>query len=324
MSNIKKLLKILSDGKCHSGAAIGKKLGVTRAAIWKLIQQLKAWNIEVEAKTNQGYSISGGMDLLDEKKIAEACSLPKDALKVYDECVSTNTFLLERVREGKKMPRYCLAEYQSHGRGRLGREWFSAYGKNIYFSMAWTFHGDLSQLAGLSLAVAVVVARALNAYGIKEGLGLKWPNDVQWRGKKLAGILIELQGESHHQYEVIIGVGINGESSETMRKAVGQSITSIDEITHQPFERNHFMVLLIQSLTESLQKFQQSGLKTFLKDWESFDVALHKKVKLILGEQTIEGVCRGVDSVRGALLLEDTRGKVCDYSAGEISLRLPC
>jgi BirA family biotin operon repressor/biotin-[acetyl-CoA-carboxylase] ligase len=325
MTPIKKLLNILSDGNCHSGAVLGEELGMTRAAIWKLVQQLKDWNIEIEAKTNQGYCIPGGMELLDAKKILDSCQtqkIDKKRIKIFDTLSSTNTYLVEQVREGIKDTQICLAEFQTQGRGRFGRQWVSAFGKNIYFSMLWTFHGDLSRLAGLSLVVALAVVRALKAYGIEEGLGLKWPNDVQWLSRKLAGILIELHAESHHVSEVVIGIGINGELSPDLRRQAQKPVIDIQEITGKAFERNRFVGLLISALMQALTQFQQEGLKPFVTEWLELDVALNKPVQLIVGDQIITGIYRGIDFERGELLLEDRQGRAHSYSAGEVSLRI--
>ncbi|MCD6048191.1 MAG: biotin--acetyl-CoA-carboxylase ligase [Gammaproteobacteria bacterium] len=325
MTPLKKLLKILSDGKCHSGAALGEELGITRAAIWKLVQQLKDWNIEIEAKTNQGYCIPGGMELLEVKKILDSCQVQKidqKLIKVFDVLPSTNTYLVERVREGIKDTQICLAEFQTQGRGRFGRQWVSAFGKNIYFSMLWTFHGDLSRLAGLSLVVALAVTRALKAYGIEEGIGLKWPNDVHWLSRKLAGILIELHAESHHVSEVVIGIGVNGELSPALRNQTQKSVIDIVEITGKAFARNHFVGLLMTSLMQVLAQFQEEGLKPFVSEWLGLDVVLNQPVQLILGTETINGIYRGIDFEHGDLLLEDDQGKLRRYSGGEVSLRM--
>lgn len=329
---VKKILKILSDGQCHSGEALGEKLDVTRAAIWKLIHQLKEWQIEVEAKTNQGYCIPGGMELLDAKKIAAAGIPPRDGrdplprmaelkIEIFDELTSTNTYLIERVRAGQKDVRVCLAEYQSQGRGRFGRPWVSAYGKNIYCSLLWTFTCDLSHLAGLSLVVAIAVVRALKTYGVAEGLSLKWPNDVLWHGKKLAGILIELHGESHHMCDAVIGIGINGEMSEALKKTAKKALADIHEITGKRFERNRFVALLLTELTAVLTTFEKEGLKPFVKEWQKWDAAMNQPVRILLGDKTILGIYRGIDPQRGELLLEDAHGKIQHYSGGEVSLR---
>ena len=320
----KKLLKILSDGHVHSGEVLGKKLEVTRAGIWKLMQQLKAWNIDVVAKTNQGYCIPGGMELLEKKKILEAgitrdTRLIHPSLKIFDVLPSTNTYLLERARAGQKDVRICLAEHQSRGRGRFGRHWVSAYGKNMYCSLLWTFTCDLSQLAGLSLVVGIAMARALKKYGIKE-IALKWPNDVLWRGKKLAGILIELNAESHHTCDAVIGIGLNGALSPALQKQAKKALVDIHEITGEAFKRNVFIASLLKEIFAVLTLFQTEGLAPFIGEWRAYDVAMDKSVTLLLGNQTIQGTYRGIDPRRGDLILEETGGKYRHYSSGEVSL----
>ncbi len=322
MKNFKKLLKILSDGKIHSGVELGQKLGMTRAAIWKLMQALKAWGIEIEAKTNRGYCIPHGLELLDAKKITSKLRGTKLPLKIFDELPTTNGYLLERAREGKKDIRLCLAEHQTEGRGRFGRRWVAPFGKNIMLSLLWSFQGNLNQLAGLSLVIAVAVVQVLKKQGVKEGLGLKWPNDVLWQGKKLAGILIELHAESHHLCEIVIGIGVNMELPSVFKTKIDKPVIDLQKIIEKKISRNGLIAELINAVVEALEAFQAQGAKNFLREWARWDVAVDKRVQLLLGEKKIEGICRGIDSTSGDLLIEDLAGMVHRYSSGEVSLRL--
>ena len=125
----------------------------------------------------------------------------------------------------------CFAEQQTHGRGRQERTWFSPYGKNIYCSLLWRFAISQGNLSGLSIAVAVMVVRALKKYGISAGIQVKWPNDILFSARKLAGILVERSGSA-----VVIGVGVNlNFSQETETTWI-----SLAEITQQPVARNYF------------------------------------------------------------------------------------
>ena len=145
--NIKILLEQLSDGAFHSGSNLGDKLGLTRGAIWKLIKQLNKYGIAVEAKTNQGYRIPGGLELLDKKIIAKSLN-PKyqafinDAV-ILDETSSTNTYLADLIKTQAKNINICFAESQTTGKGRLGRQWVSPYARNIYLSIHWDFAKEI-------------------------------------------------------------------------------------------------------------------------------------------------------------------------------------
>lgn len=212
--NIKQLLTSLNDGNFHSGSNLGKELNLTRSAVWKLIKQLEKYGIGVEAKTRQGYRITQSLEFLDKEKIIQFLGAAHkqylDKITIFDEIPSTNSYLVELAKtQPNCMENICLAEFQTSGRGRLGRQWISPYGKNMYLSLLWRFVKEPGELGGLSIAVAVSVVEALRHYGIKQDIRLKWPNDIIWNGCKLAGILIEISGEVRHAYNTVIGIGLN-------------------------------------------------------------------------------------------------------------------
>lgn len=321
ISNHKKLLKILSDGNFHTGSEIGEILGVTRAAIWKLIQSLKEQGLEVQAQTKLGYRILGGIELLNARTIKKF--LPSDyhlylqKTKIFDEINSTNTYLLEQASQGLKGPQFCLAESQHSGRGRFNREWLSPFGKNIYLSLLWHFPGDLSTLSGLSLVIAIAIIQALNKYGI-EDICLKWPNDVLWNNHKLAGTLIELRGESNTACDAVIGIGLNVELPKLLKRAIKQPIADLSEIIKKQPERNKLIALLIESLIDTLTLFQREGLLPFIKLWKTLDKNFNQEITLYAQEQCIVGINRGINE-QGLLLLEDAQGKIRAFSSGEVS-----
>jgi len=322
---LKKLLQILGDGEYHSGNDLGEKLGVTRAAVWKLIQQIKELGINIEAKTNLGYCIPGGMELLSTTQIKKNLSpqyqsLIKnlDILNIVD---STNNYLLNKARSGTSDIAICLAENMTAGRGRFGRQWVSCFGKNIYLSLLWHFKTDISKLLGLSNVVAVAVARALQKYGVSEHLGLKWPNDIQWQGHKLAGILIELHGESHHHSHAVIGIGLNLDLISQLSTKSKIDLIDLLTITGKKPQRNQLSAYIIEAVIDALKKFQLEGLQPFITEWIKLDVALNQPVKIIAGQKEIKGIYRGIDSATGELVLEEKGGNLQRYSSGEVSLR---
>ncbi|MCL5260645.1 MAG: bifunctional biotin--[acetyl-CoA-carboxylase] ligase/biotin operon repressor BirA [Gammaproteobacteria bacterium] len=324
-SNLKKLLKLLSDGEFHSGSALGKELQLTRSAIWKLIKQVKNLDIEVVAKTNQGYKIAQKIEFLNKTKIAHY--LPNkyrkylSELAIFDELPSTNSYLTESVKTNIK-PQICFAEMQTSGKGRLGRKWISPFARNIYLSVLWQFDKKIEELSGLSIAVAVAVAKALELYGIKHDIGLKWPNDILWQKRKLAGILIEISGETHHLYNAVIGIGLNIAMPKDAAKKIDQPWADIAEITQAVPERNKLVGVLLDQLFTTLDIYQQQGITPFLAPWRKLDVSLNKKITVITPMQKkIVGIGKGIDT-SGQLVIEDqSNGKLFKFVSGEVSLR---
>ena len=241
---------------------------------------------------------------------------------IFDSLPSTNTYLLERARAQDKNILLCLAEYQSMGRGRFQRQWLSSAQRNICLSARWSCALNTTECSALSLVVAVAVVRALKKIGVTEELGLKWPNDIQWHGKKLAGILIEICHDSEKHAEFVIGIGVNVSQSAQIKESLSFAITDLYEITGVSFDRNQLVAYIIECLFAALTEFTQHRLTVFLEEWLAYDVALNQSVTLLMNEKRIDGIYRGIDRSSGALLLEDESGALKTYLSGEISLRI--
>jgi len=214
MSTRTRLIGLLASGEFRSGQWLGTQLSISRAAVWKHIRSLTSAGMEVHAVRGRGYRLAKPMQPLNEDLIRrsmtqEAASRLQrfDVLQVTD---STSDYLkrLERIPGSNTQAQVCITELQSAGRGRRGRRWISPYGSNLYLSFATRVSGARLASGGLSLAVSIAVLHALQHCGVS-GLGLKWPNDIYFQGRKLAGILLDLSGESGGPYRVIAGIGIN-------------------------------------------------------------------------------------------------------------------
>lgn len=324
-TNLKKLIQILSDGFFHSGTELGERLGLTRGGIWKLIQQMEVLGILVESRTNKGYQIIDGLELLSlEELSAYITPASKSLLQeivLLDEVSSTNDFLLKHptIPLGKAV--VCLAEIQTAGRGRFGRKWFAPYASNLNLSLLWYFPMDAGQLSGLSLAIAVSIVKALNRYGIQEYIRLKWPNDVLWMGKKLAGCLIETHGEAYDACHTVIGIGLNMNIPSVSGQEIQGEWVDIRQIIHNLPERNRLAGFILDAVLQALPVFQTQGLAPFKKAWEELDISLNKTVSIVTSSGTIQGIDRGIDA-RGCLLLQDGRDdSMRVFSSGEVSLR---
>ncbi len=326
MSNTRKqLLALLADGEFHSGTTLAHLLAVSRSAVWKQLQCLEAWGIEIVAVTGKGYKLQRPLQLLDQAQI-ESALLPAVAaliqrLEVHDELASTNSYLLDIAQQQPASAWVCLAEYQTAGKGRRGRTWVSPFGHNIYVSLLWRFQDGPAAIAGLSLAIGVAVIRALRQAGITEA-GLKWPNDIYWRGRKLAGILIEVSGESSGPCHAVIGLGLNLYLPPVQAEAIEQAWVDLQQIVGEPFtlQRNRWVALLLNEILPVVADYPTRNLSDYVSEWRNYDCMSGQAVNIFMGEQVFAGIVRGVDD-QGLLLLEDDAGNLRTFASGEVSFR---
>lgn len=317
------LIEALSDGRFHSGRALGAALGVSRAAIWKAVRRLAAEGVSVHSVRGKGYRIPGGVDLLQASRIHSL--LPPVvaerlvAIDVFSSVDSTNEVALSRVRTGPVQAAVVLAERQTAGRGRRGRRWVSPFGSNLYLSLIWQFDGGAAAIEGLSLAVGVALCRTLRGLGVR-GVGIKWPNDLIVDGKKLGGILIELSGDLSGRCQTVIGVGLNFGMREAAGKEIDQPWTQLSAGELGLAGRNELAAKVIEALMDALDEFGANGINPFLSDWASVDVLKNLSVTVAVGDTTYDGIARGV-STDGGLLLERYDGDVSVFKGGEVTVR---
>jgi BirA family biotin operon repressor/biotin-[acetyl-CoA-carboxylase] ligase len=315
------ILRLLSDGRFHSGTAIGGKLGVSRAAVCKSIKSLAEAGLEIESVTGRGYRMPAAARPFERRAIqrhlAEA-GIEALSVTILDEVDSTSRYLLAEDR-GTLQRGVCLAEAQPQGRGRRGRQWVATPYHNLMLSMSWQFAGGPTTTAGLSLAAGLAVLRALERYGVA-GAALKWPNDILRDGRKLAGLLVDMQGEAAGPTRVVLGVGVNGYVGARDAARIDQPWTDIYRITGESVDRNRLAALVIAELFYMFETFAESGFAPFRREWERRHHYHERRVRLIHGAVEVLGTVAGVDA-SGALVLRDARGGQLAYHAGEISLR---
>ncbi|CAA0079924.1 Bifunctional ligase/repressor BirA [BD1-7 clade bacterium] len=320
------LIGVLADGEFHSGEAIGQVLGVSRAAVWKQLHKLEELGVDVESVKGRGYRLQNFGALLNHEEIHRHLgggnSELGSSIDVCWELDSTNAEMLRRLQSGGAVPvagDIIVAESQTAGRGRRGRSWVSPVARNIYASMVWSFEGGVGSLDGLSLVVGLSVVEVLGRLGF-EGVQLKWPNDVLWQGRKLAGILLEISGDPTGICHVVIGVGINVNMRPAAVGAViDQPWTSLSQIAGKPIDRNAVLASLVERLSDNLTVFSRVGFSKFRERWLEFDAFFGRDVVVLQGRDRIFGVCRGIDA-RGNLML-DVGGRMESFNGGEVSLR---
>jgi len=316
-----RVLKHLADGEFHSGEALGSALEKSRGSIWHSIRELETLGLDIYKVPGRGYRCAKPVSLLDAAQVRHhlGSRASRFSLELCASLDSTSTRTLERAAQGAPSGTVVAAEWQSGGRGRLGRAWHAAVGSGLTFSLLWRFARGAGALTGLSLATGIAVARAVEGLGAG-AIELKWPNDILWQGRKLAGILIELQGDALGPTAAIIGVGINVRLSESDRGKIEQPAEDLETICGSALDRNIALAGVLLHLHDVLERFGREGFGPLRTEWERRHAYQDRLVTLVLpGGAKTTGRARGVGE-DGTFLLE-TRAGVERHHSGEISLR---
>lgn len=315
----RQLLSALSGGEFQSGQVLADTLGLSRTAVANHIRQLQQLGLDIYKVKGRGYCLAEPLTLLDAAKISQLRPSGKADILVQNITDSTNSQLMQKVQDGLvTQPGYTLvAEAQTAGRGRRGRNWYSPFAASLYFSMYWRLEQGIQAAMGLSLVVAIAIARMLKQQYQVEAK-VKWPNDVYVDGKKLCGILVELAGQAHAGCDVIIGIGMNIRLPQQALNSIDQQYIDLADASGQVIDRNLLVALLQQQLLALLADFSENGFTGFADEFDQYNQYRDKTVKLI-GNTEIKGICLGVDK-QGALLIKTAAG-VQAYFGGELSLR---
>jgi BirA family biotin operon repressor/biotin-[acetyl-CoA-carboxylase] ligase len=265
----------LDDQAFQSGEALAADLSVTRAAVWKAVEQLREMGVALDAQPNKGYRLAPGVSALSVERIQAL--LPAEvsgsieALLVEWTLASTNSKLLEALPPGAGRAAVVVTEYQTDGRGRRGRGWVAPPGGAVCLSLAWQYPDMPADLSALSLVVGLSVVDALTKLHVP-GLRLKWPNDLMTQGGKLGGILIEMRAESGGPVHVVVGIGLNVVLDDATREAVKALGATADDIrahrTQVP-NRNAIVAELLAHLVPALEEFPLHGLAPHLDRWHA-------------------------------------------------------
>jgi BirA family biotin operon repressor/biotin-[acetyl-CoA-carboxylase] ligase len=311
-----------------SGAALATEFNVTRSAVWKAIGVLRERGTEIEAITHRGYRLLQPTSPLTRDGVVQRLSPAVRARlregHCAEEIASTNSALMERGAPPAGQFDFLTAEYQSAGRGRLGRSWLAPPGGAVCMSWSWCFEAIGDRPGALSLATGVAVLRALKSLGI-EGVGLKWPNDLVTPQGKLGGILIEMRSEAAGPLQVVVGLGLNVTLGEAMRGFIGASggnqaadLASLAD--GRPPLREALVAGLLDENIRLLQDFARDGFAATREEYLAADALRGLPVRILGGAASVPGgIARGVDA-DGALLVEHA-GRLHPIIAGEVSVR---
>lgn len=317
------LLRRLSDGRFHSGQALAREFGLSRATICNVLGQAEALGVTVHAVRGRGYCMPAPIEWLDAERVSAHLGeiAGEYALQVFDSVDSTNRVLMSAALEGARAGTLVCAEHQHAGRGRRGRPWHSGLGSSLTFSLLWRFDNGLQSLAGLSLAVGLAIARAVNGHG-GHPARLKWPNDVLAGHRKLAGILVEVQGDLDGPAFAVVGVGLNVHLRDAQRDGIDQAVVDLTEMGVM-VGRNRLLADCLRELHAVAQVFRAQGFEALRDAWQALDAYAGRPVTLLLPDaRSVRGVAAGVDRSGAFMLRQEDGAHPVAFTGGEISLRL--
>lgn len=317
------LVDEMSDGSWHRGPELAARLGVSRSAVWKRMRALEAVGLELQRDRRSGYRLVHEARLLSDERIRDGLHLPSPwreiVIEVFPVLDSTNDHLLATPGGGVRV---CLAEYQTRGRGRRGRQWWGAYGASLLISWGIGFAVSPPDLQALGLVCALAARRALTRAGFPPP-GVKWPNDLVYGGEKLGGILVELSGEAGGPLWCVAGLGLNVERASCPPETQGLAPTSLEAVAPEVSrDRNRLARILIEEWLEAVSVFGIEGFAPFHDEFQDCDVLSGQPVLLHEPTGVRRGWARGVRQ-DGALWFERAPGMREALVAGEISIRIP-
>lgn len=323
------ILKLIEENKGNhiSGESISQLLGVSRAAVWKYIEELRREGYGIEASSRKGYRLTHTPDVLNEYEIGKY--LKTEALGrhivCFDVTESTNDAAKRAGTEGAPHGTLFIAEKQTKGRGRLGRTWDSGYRKGIWMSLLLRPSISPEDVVVVTLAAAVAVV-----LGIRDvtGLccGIKWPNDIIAEGKKLCGILTEMNSEMEKVNYLVIGAGINysQEDLDFPPELRGHAVSLMTLLANNPVRNKTSRSIIVAEVLNRMEELYNmilSGETHRIIDlWKEYTITLGKRVRVISIKDEYMGVAMDITG-RGGLLVNLDEGVLREFTSGEVSIR---
>ncbi len=314
-----------SRGEPISGEAISKRFGVTRAAIWKHIQALKDEGYQIETVARKGYRLAGTPDRLLPAEVLAGLKtrwLGKQII-YHDHVTSTNDVAKRAAFDGCAHGTVVVAEAQGEGRGRLSRGWFSPHAKGVWFSCVFRPAFLPQQASKCTLMAAVALARAFERYpGVN--VGIKWPNDIlSQEGKKLVGILAEMNAEMDAINFIVIGMGINVNLlPDDFPEELQPLATSLQMLAGgAELNRKKLLQVMLEELEAAFDEVSKNGFDALLEEWRKRSITLGRQVNVIAPDETYSGLALDIDQQGALLVRRDSNGAVEQVWAGDVSIR---
>lgn len=316
------ILQALKNGEFISGQLLGEQLGISRAAVAKHIKSLCELGLDIYKVNNKGYCLKQEIALISKPELqAEYQKLSGQVgnFETFASIDSTNTELMQRIASKKALTSgaVVVAEMQNAGRGRRGRVWQSPFGANLYYSYYWLLDDGLQAAMGVSVAVGLAVFDCIKAlYNVE--VSLKWPNDILVNNQKLAGVLVELDGQPEGPCHLVIGIGLNIAMPESASEHIDQAWVDLKRLGLE-VNKNELAAALTYYLEQRLTQYQATGLSEMYSEWNKVNAFAEQLITLNTGQKTWQGICVGIDKQGGLVLRQDGIEKT--YYGGEISVR---
>ncbi len=319
------ILGFLADGRDEytSGEALSAKLGLSRTAVWKYVEALRGKGYRIDAVPARGYRLMDVPDRLTPLELAPLLSTHHlgQSIHFHESLPSTNQAAFKLAADGAEHGEVVIAEQQTAGKGRRGRTWVSPTGLNLYFSAILRPELAPQHAPELTLVAAVALAETLREAGA-DAL-IKWPNDVQIDGRKVAGILTELSAEPERVHFVVLGVGVNlNASREDFPPEVAPTAISLSEALGQRVNRALFATALWGRLEEWLDLHHEVGFEPVRERWKELSSTLGQDVLVRTDRTELRGVAEDIDEA-GALLVRTAGGSLERVLAGDVEQLRP-
>jgi BirA family transcriptional regulator, biotin operon repressor / biotin---[acetyl-CoA-carboxylase] ligase len=313
-------LRRAGDG-CVSGADLSQRLGVTRAAIWARIEELRHLGYDISASPHQGYRLISVPDALvsdDLLALTQGSKVVGRDIRVFEETSSTNDVVEKLARDGVKEGVVVFAESQTKGRGRLGRRWISPARKGLWFSVLLRPNLRPQAATQLTVAAATALVRAIRDQ-TDLALEIKWPNDILIRGRKVAGVLTELSAELDHIKHITLGIGIDVNlTASDLPPDLRKAATSLKLEAGRHMSRADLAAAILRELDRDYEQIRKAQFGKLADEWEEQCVTLGRRVAIQMGARTVQGLAESLDD-DGALLLRTEHGRLERIVGGDVT-----
>ncbi|MEO6035279.1 MAG: biotin--[acetyl-CoA-carboxylase] ligase [Verrucomicrobiota bacterium] len=305
-----------------SGAELSQKLGVSRAAIWARIEDMRGLGYDIEASPHLGYRLVSVPDVLHADDLISRLAAVKVVgrdIRVFQETTSTNDVVEKLARDGVKEGVVVFAESQTKGRGRLGRKWISPANKGLWFSVLLRPDLRPQSATQLTVAAATALARAIRQQ-TQISPEIKWPNDILVRGRKVSGILTELSAELDHVKYLILGIGVDVNlSASEFPPDLRKIATSLKIESGRVINRAELATAILEELDADYSRICEGQFETLAAEWEELCTTIGRNVTIRIGDRAIHGRAESLDS-DGALLLRTQHGRLERIIGGDVTL----
>ena len=299
MERINIILELLYEKQSSwlSGEEISRKLGISRTAVWKYINTLRESGYNIESSSRHGHKLISRGNSLSEfeiKRNLQSQIFGHKELHIFDETDSSNIQAFRSASEGAAEGSIVIAESQTSGKGRFGRRWVSPPGENLYLSIIIRPQIPTLTAPRLTLVAAVALSETLDSLGAS-GHRIKWPNDILFNGKKLSGILTEMKGDCDSIDFIIIGVGVNlNSSSDDYPDEIKDSVISLKEITGSEIDRIVFLNSFLLHFEKKYSDFLQGRFSEILGSWIEKSSIINQRIKVTNYDEIFTGLVIGI------------------------------